>query len=280
VKARWRELLDRALAAMVATIEVYNKPNFPYRAESFTILATNGWELLIKAKWLRDNKNDMRSLYVYEKEGSARRIKRTRTGNPFTHDLGYLARKLVEEKKLDQNAYKNLEAIVGLRDSAIHFYNPSPQFVKALQEISAATVKNFVAAAEDWFDLDFSEYNFCLIPLAFLTSSLVTEAIVLNKEESNFLTYLRNLENDQEASSSRYSTLLNIDIRFTKSKSKDVPEVRVTKNPDAPKIQITEEQIAELCFLQALFPKSCKPFFHSIASPFSTKLQAPFPHRN
>jgi hypothetical protein len=34
------------------------------------------------------------------------------------------------------------------------------------------------------------------------------------------------------------------------------------------------------CFLQALFPESCKPFFHSIASPFSTKLQVPFPHRN
>ncbi len=34
------------------------------------------------------------------------------------------------------------------------------------------------------------------------------------------------------------------------------------------------------CFLQAFFPESCKPFFHSIASPFSTKLQVPFPHRN
>ena len=29
MKARYRELLDRAIAAMVAAIDVYNKPDFP-----------------------------------------------------------------------------------------------------------------------------------------------------------------------------------------------------------------------------------------------------------
>jgi hypothetical protein len=39
MKSRSREMLDRAIAAMVAAIEIYNKPDFAYRGESFAIIA-------------------------------------------------------------------------------------------------------------------------------------------------------------------------------------------------------------------------------------------------
>ena len=55
MKARSKELLDRAVAATVAAIEIYNKPDFLYREEAFAVLAINGWELLLKAKWLADH---------------------------------------------------------------------------------------------------------------------------------------------------------------------------------------------------------------------------------
>ena len=67
MKAKSQELFEKSLAAMVASIEVYNKPDFEYREETFAILAVNGWELLLKAKWLKDNNNKVRCLYVYEK---------------------------------------------------------------------------------------------------------------------------------------------------------------------------------------------------------------------
>lgn len=51
------ELLDRSLAATLAAIEVYNKPNFSYREEVFAILAINGWELLLKARLLFESEN-------------------------------------------------------------------------------------------------------------------------------------------------------------------------------------------------------------------------------
>lgn len=44
MKARSKELRDRAVAATLAAIEVYNTPCFPYRAESFAVLAINGNE--------------------------------------------------------------------------------------------------------------------------------------------------------------------------------------------------------------------------------------------
>ena len=52
---------------MLAAIEVFNKPSFSYREESFAILAVNAWELLLKAKVLAENGNQMKALYSYER---------------------------------------------------------------------------------------------------------------------------------------------------------------------------------------------------------------------
>src|SRR5579863_5888165 len=62
--SRSAQLLKNAEAALISAIEIYNKPTFAYREETFAILALNAWELLLKANLLRLNNNDPRSLYV------------------------------------------------------------------------------------------------------------------------------------------------------------------------------------------------------------------------
>lgn len=60
-----------------------------------------------------------------KKDGSKskkRQIKPTRSGNPSTHSLDYLAKKMVETKAFDTNAWANIQALLELRDSSIHFY--------------------------------------------------------------------------------------------------------------------------------------------------------------
>lgn len=252
MKARSKELLDRAIAAAIASIEIYNKPDFRYREEAFAVLAINGWELLLKAKWLADHKHDLSALYVREQskgktatKGKKPRIKRTRSGNPFTHNLDFIAKKLVEARTLDPNAWKNIEALLELRDSAIHFYNRSPAFAQRLQEIGAASIKNFAAATTDWFKRDLSEFNFYLMPLSFVRLPSHNESIVLNPEEENFLTFLEGLEPKQDDSAARYSVSVNIEVKFTRSKAKNALGVQVTNNPSAPEVRMTEEQIRE-----------------------------------
>lgn len=252
MKARSKELLDRSIAATIAAIEIYNKPDFRYREEAFAVLAINGWELLVKAKWLTDHGNDLVALYVREPaktksatKSTKQRIKRTRSGNPFTHSLDFLAKKLVESGALDTNACKNLEALLELRDSAIHFYNRSPVFAQRLQEIGAASVKNFAAAVGDWFKRDLSEFNFYLMPLSFVRLPARAEALVLNHEEKNFLAFIENLETKQDDPARRYSVSVNIEIRFTRSKAKEALGVQVTNNPNAPEVRLTEEQVRE-----------------------------------
>jgi hypothetical protein len=247
MKARARELLDRAVAAMVAAIDVYNKPDFPYRAESFTILALNAWELLLKARWLALHRNRLSSLYVRQgrADASRPRYKRTRSGNPMTHSLDYLAKKLTEQGQLDKNALRNLEALSELRDTAVHFYHRSPESNERVQEIGMACLKNFVAAVQDWFKEDLSRFNFYLMPLSFVAPPPSLEAIQLNRHEKNFLAFLDRLTPKEEDPAARYSVAVNVEVRFVRSKAASAASVRVTNDPNAPAVRLSEEQIRE-----------------------------------
>ena len=251
MKARSKELLDRAISATVASIEIYNKPDFLYREETFAVLAINGWELLLKAKWLADQNNKVRSLYVMEprkkNDGSKSKkleVKTTRSGNPFTHSLDFLVKKLVGTGALDSVAQANIQALQEIRDSSIHFYNRSGSFPMRLQEIGAASLKNFVSATQQWSQRDLSEFNFYLMPLSFVRLPSQTEAMVLNHEERRFLSFIDGLETT-DAPESPYAVTVNIDIKFTRSKAKDALGVHVTGNPNAPEVRLTEAQIRD-----------------------------------
>ena len=43
MKSRAKQVLSKSVDAIVAAIEVYNKPTFAYREESFAILAITYW---------------------------------------------------------------------------------------------------------------------------------------------------------------------------------------------------------------------------------------------
>jgi hypothetical protein len=63
--SRYTRFLKNAEAALISAIEIYNKPAFGYREETFAILALNAWELLLKAKILEQHNNAIKFLHVY-----------------------------------------------------------------------------------------------------------------------------------------------------------------------------------------------------------------------
>lgn len=251
MKSKSSELLDKSISAMIAAIEVYNKPDFMYRGETFSILAINSWELLLKAKYLKDNHNKMRSLYVMEpvtnKDGSKskkKKTKLTRSGNPFTHSIDFIAKKLIEKNEMDQVIFNNIMALIELRDSAIHFYNYSIKFNVRIQEIGTASLKNYVSLYKKWFNKDLSDYNFYLMPLSFVQTHKESDVLLLNNEEKNFFKYVDDLE-DSTSSDGEYSIALNIDVKFSKSTSKDAIKVALSRDTDAIKVTLTEEQLRD-----------------------------------
>jgi Protein of unknown function (DUF3644) len=62
------DLAEKSVQAAIAAIEIYNKPAFSYREEAFSLLMTNAWELLLKAKWLTENGETIQSLYEMVKD--------------------------------------------------------------------------------------------------------------------------------------------------------------------------------------------------------------------
>ncbi len=66
MRSRARRMLDKSISSMLSSIEIYNKPDFGYREETFSILAMNSWELLLKARILQLEGNKISAILVYE----------------------------------------------------------------------------------------------------------------------------------------------------------------------------------------------------------------------
>lgn len=107
----YESLIDKSIGSMLSAIEVYNKPDFKYREETFSILAVNSWELLLKARILKLSNFRINSIYCYKpyvnKEGKKSSKKkvldRNRCNNPKTISIFDAIQRLVGQKELPQN---------------------------------------------------------------------------------------------------------------------------------------------------------------------------------
>ena len=66
MKSKVESIIEKSIACAVSAIEIYNKPDFKYREETFTILIINAWELILKAKKIKENKGNIKVLYIKE----------------------------------------------------------------------------------------------------------------------------------------------------------------------------------------------------------------------
>jgi hypothetical protein len=245
-------LYRKAEAALIASIEVYNKPDIKYREETFSILALNAWELLLKAKVLAE-KNDIRSLFVYEtrktKAGVSSKkqyLKRSRSGNPQTLSLGQaiVALEAFPSAKLATEIKSNLDALMEIRDNAIHFVNASPLLSKQVLEIGTASLKNFVELSKRWFKEDLSGYSLFLMPIGFMTAPAASAVVGLGGEAQALSQYLATLAKQGSGADSDYHVALEVNLSFKRTSTQNADlTVAVTKDPTAPKVTLSEEDI-------------------------------------
>ena len=252
MKSLSRQLLDRAIHAMASAIEIYNKPRIPYRNESFVILAVNGWELLLKAKWLELHGHKRQSLYIYEPretsrgtKSAKRYIKKTRSNNPFTYGINFLGKQLANKSLLNVSALQNIEIMLEFRDCATHFYNETPYLETQLYEVGAACVKNFVNTTREWFERETTEFDIHLMPHAVMPLQSNVEGLMPNSQERNFLSFLDSLDESNIDPDAPYSVRVNVELRFTRSKSQDAMSVKLTSDPSALSLKLSEEDIRE-----------------------------------
>src|SRR3989304_234349 len=90
-RGSYKALRNHSRAAMLAAIEIYNKPRMTYRDETFCILLINSWALLQKAK-IRTHKNKAVAQYLKEismatKELESQELDTTRFLTVYTVNL-------------------------------------------------------------------------------------------------------------------------------------------------------------------------------------------------
>ena len=104
------KLLGNSKAAMIAAIEVYNKPVFEYRDECTVILLLNAWELVLKSLLVHNGD----SIY-YPKD----HISRTLSWKDSLKNCEKYFPQSVEYS----STMENLKQLEEFRNNAIHFYN-------------------------------------------------------------------------------------------------------------------------------------------------------------
>lgn len=62
----YKKIVDKSFDAFLISIENYNKPHLKNKVEVFAILIINAWELLLKAKIIKDS-GDSKSIFKHVK---------------------------------------------------------------------------------------------------------------------------------------------------------------------------------------------------------------------
>ena len=246
INKTYRSLLDKSINSMLSAIEIYNKPNFSYREETFAILAVNAWELVLKAFLLKKCSYKMESLYIMEalikkngEKSTRKKPKLNRANNPMTIGLFDVIKK-IEEKgtSISENLKNSIEALVELRDNAIHFHNEK-EISKELQELGFACINNYMNIIKFWnIEIDLSNYNFYLMPLAYIDSKIEASSITTD-EVQKYVDFVKNKVNGTK--DDEYMIAISIDIQFNKSNSFDA--IGMKYSPDGIPITISEEDI-------------------------------------
>ncbi len=239
-RSRSYHLLEKSVQAALSAIEIYNKPDFKYREESFAILMVNAWEMLLKAKILKDNSNKLKSLYVEDKSKKRRDgkpfkrppYKRNRSGNCITIDIFGALKRVNAEQRL----YETIETLVEIRDNSIHFYNESKLFEKKLLEIGTANLKSYVTVVNEWFDYDLSQYNFYLMPISFFHPYEMESFSIESEDQQhkNLLEYIAKKESEFPSNeNAKHNISLQLETKFVRSKSVDALNIRRTNDENA-----------------------------------------------
>jgi hypothetical protein len=254
--ARSVRFLQKAEAALVSSIEVYNRPTFAYREETFAILALNAWELLLKAKLLSEHGNKPRCLYVFERrplkngEPSTKLyLKRNRSGAALSHGLWKTISELENRPtiKVDGAIKVNLEALTEIRDNAVHFVIASPLLAKQVLEVGTAAVRNFIDLARLWFQHDLSGGHFFLMPIGFVDAPHPVSAIDLSKDESRLIAYIAQLPSTAaQGAKSPFNVTLEVNLSFKRSTAASAMAVAITNDPSAPQVTLTEDDFKKI----------------------------------
>ena len=156
-----------ATSAVLAAIEIYNKPTVEYREQTFALLMVNAWEILLKARLVQQAGGKMAA--IYRREDSSRRYRRDpQTREPLTIGLA----EALGRADIPREVRGNISGLVEVRNRAAHLGVLAPDARQAVLAFGTASVQNFLKVSSRWFG-EAPEVPY-LLPVGFLGHATAT----------------------------------------------------------------------------------------------------------
>lgn len=130
------EFVEKSVEAFILGLEIYNKPTIKYRIEGFSFFICNAWELMLKAKMLKDN------LSIYYPDNNTR-----------TLSLSDCVKKIYSDKNTRLRI--NLEKIIDLRNISTHYITQDYEIKYA--PLFQACVINYIKEIDRFHNIDITQ---------------------------------------------------------------------------------------------------------------------------
>lgn len=225
------KLFENAQSAMLAAIELFNKPRIPYRSETTVILAVNAWELALKGRARQANK---------------RIFKKKLRNSPYEsitidQSLNLLRIFKLWPEGMDGEAISvNIRALADYRNRATHLYNASGlgAVIYTYLQQSVLNFRDFMVAASG---KDLAEsITWDLLPLGATTPSEAVQFMRVDAEIrsvpaiSEFLDSLRQgIESIEQMGGDTSRIYTYYDLSMHSKKTATAADLSVAVDPES-----------------------------------------------
>lgn len=143
-------LVENSKSAIIGCVELHNKPVFSFRYEVCTILAINGWELLLKA-------------YIAENYPEIKLIRKDGTSKPFEECIAFVSSQLGKGFRAEE---ENINKLYEFRCHVIHFYKDHIGTI--LYSLLHKSIVFYNSFLQKHFNIDLAEEtNLMILPIGF-----------------------------------------------------------------------------------------------------------------
>ena len=223
-----------AAAAVLAAIEIYNKPTVEYREQTLALLLTNAWEVLLKARLIQQAGGEIEVIHRHRR-GSSEYVRDRQTGEPVSMGL----KTLLGRSSIPDEVKINVRSLIEVRNDAAHLGVLSTEARDRILSLGTASVHNFVRLSMQWFEQPV-EVPY-LLPLGFMGQASIVKATYPGRQRS-LLKTLDELAHSIETPSADYSVTLHVHVNFNRGLSGGA-SIGTTNDPEAPLVRISDNEM-------------------------------------
>lgn len=242
-------LLDSSQAALLAGVEIHNKPSVSYRYQTAIILTINAWELLLKAfvyRYIGKTK-------IYEDKNKKHTIR-------FTYALDVVRQHINSEKGNSEfeAVSRNLYLLNDYRNDIAHFGNAEIDTIVFM--LLSKAILNYNDFLKEYFDKDIANNNnLVILPIGFRLPIDPVDYLVkrTEKEPNAFVKSVIDSIKELNSKNIKETIVVGFDLSMisvkkvenadivaaisnTNSDVSVIKEFRLTNNPNAPAIRMVD----------------------------------------